>query len=356
MLKTAVIGCGKIADGHVEQLRASRRARIVAVCDTEPLMAEQLATRMAVPTYYSDAAQMLEIERPDVVHIATPPASHEALARLALSAGCHVFMEKPFAPTRAQTMAIIAAAEQAGRRISVNYLYNFETPALELGQLLDRNALGDIVHLDVRYGYNLAGDYGLAVLANPQHWVHGLPARLFHNVLDHVLAKVVPFLDDDFSLHVDTLRMRPDSGNAVLDAMDDELRFSIRSRLVTVSGLVSAHARPVAHSLSVLGSKDSVELDYAARTLVHHASQRQPSAAGRLFPAFVQARRMAGNGWRNLGRFRRHQFHYFQPMRVLLERFHDAILDGAPDPIPHAHIIRTAALIDGIAAAMQVRK
>lgn len=355
MLKTVVIGCGKIADGHVEQVRASKRATIVAVCDQEALMAEQLATRLHVPAHYRDAAQMLEIEQPDVVHIATPPASHEALARLALAAGCHVFMEKPFAPTSRQAKAILAAADQAGRRICVNYLYNFETPALELEQLLDRQALGDIIHLDVRYGYNLAGDYGLAVLANPQHWVHGLPARLFHNVLDHVLAKVVPFVDDDFSLHVDTLRIRPDSGDPVLDAMDDELRFFIRSGLVTVSGLVSAHARPVAHTLSVLGSKDSVELDYAARTLVHQASQRQPSAVGRLFPAFVQARRMKSNGWRNLRRFRRHEFHYFQPMRVLLERFHDAILDGAPDPVSHAHIIRTATLIDGIAKAMQVR-
>lgn len=318
-------------------------------------MAEQLATRLGVPAHYSDAAQMLEQEKPDVVHIATPPESHDALARLALAAGCHVFMEKPFAPTGARAEAILAAATAAGRRICVNYLYNFESPALELEGLLAHGVLGDIIHLDVRYGYNLAGDYGMAVMADPRHWVHGLPARLFHNVLDHVLAKVVGHIGDDFTLHVDAFRRRPDSGNPVLDAMDDELRFSIRSGPTTVSGLVSAHARPVGHSLSVLGSKDSVELDYAARTLVHHASQRQPSAAGRLFPAWVQARRLAGNGWRNLRRFHRHEFHYFQPMRVLLDRFHDAILDNAPDPIPHAHIIRTARLIDGIAAAMETR-
>src|SRR5690606_27561225 len=100
----------------------------------------------------------------------------------------------------------------------------------------------------------------------------------------------------------------------------DELRFLIRSGKVTVSGMVSAHARPVTHALKVFGTKDSVELDYATRTLVRSAQQTQPSAIGRLFPAWTQARRYAGNGWRNLGRFRRHEFHYFEGMRVLLNR------------------------------------
>ncbi|HEY6984472.1 MAG TPA: Gfo/Idh/MocA family oxidoreductase, partial [Rhodanobacteraceae bacterium] len=321
--------------------------------DSEPLMAEQLAVRMNVPARYTDFARMLAEARLDVVHIATPPSSHVALAHAAIDAGCHVFVEKPFAPTAADAEIILARAREAGRHVSVNYLYNFETPALDLQGMLERGELGEIVHLETAYGYNLGGDYGLALMSDPQHWVHRLPGKLFHNVLDHVLAKLAAHLGDDASVQVVSFRRRDASGDAALDAMPDELRFLIRSGGVTASGIVSAHARPVAHSLKVYGTRNSVELDYSARTIVRSAQQKQPSAIGRLFPAWAQARQFRRNAWRNVGRFRRHEFHYFQGMRVLLARFYDAIETGAPDPIPPDQILRVCRLIDRIVDAMR---
>ena len=353
MLKIGLVGCGKIADGHVEQIRALGRGEVVAVCDSEPLMAEQLAVRMNVPRRYTDFAEMLAKERLDVMHVATPPFSHVTLACAAMDAGCHVFVEKPFAPTAPEAELILDRARATGRRVSVNYLYNFETPALDLQAMLDRGDLGEIVHLDTSYGYNLGGDYGLALMTDPQHWVHKLPAKLFHNVLDHVLARLVAHLGDEFSVQIISFRRRAATGNEALDAMPDELRFMIRSGAVTANGVVSAHARPIAQTLKVYGTRDSVELDYGVRTFVRSAQQKQPSAVGRLFPAWTQARQYAGNGWRNLGRFRRHEFHYFQCMRVLLGRFYDAIESGAPDPVPAEQILRVCRLIDRIAEGMR---
>ncbi len=167
-------------------------------------------------------------------------------------------------------------------------------------------------------------------MSDPSHWVHRLPGKLFHNVLDHVLAKVVAHLGDDISMKVCAFRRRGATGDVVFDAMPDELRFILRSGAVTVSANVSAHGRPVAHTLRVVGTRDTVELDYAARTFVYSARQTQPSAIGRLFPPWAQARQFASNGWRNLGQFRRHESHYFQGMRVLLNRFYDAIEGRAP--------------------------
>jgi predicted dehydrogenase len=352
MLRVGIVGCGKIADGHVEQVRAVGRADVVAVCDREPLMAEQLAARFRVAAWYDDLDTMLERERLDVLHIATPPDSHVALARLALAAGCHVFVEKPFALTASECRSILDAAGAAGRRAGVNYLYNFEAPGLELERVVGSGSLGEIVHLDTHYGYNLAGDYGVALMSDARHWVHRLPGKLFHNVLDHVLAKVVAHLGDEISTQACAFRRRPATGNAVVDAMPDELRFMLRSGAVTVSGNVSAHARPLSHTLRVVGTRDSVELDYAARTFVHSARQTQPSAIGRLVPPWVQARQFIANGWRNLQQFRRHEAHYFQCMRVLLHRFYDAVEGGAADPVPHAQILRVSLIVDQIVAAI----
>jgi predicted dehydrogenase len=352
MLRVGVVGCGKIADAHVTQARATGRATVVAVCDREPLMAEQLATRLEVPARYTDLAAMLEKERLDVLHIATPPDSHVAIGCEAMRAGCHVFVEKPFALDASKASTLLDCAARTHRHITVNYLYNFEWPALELHRLLARGALGDIVHLDTAYGYNLSGDYGLAVLADPNHWVHGLPGKLFHNVLDHVFAKVAAFVSQHADVHAVAFRRRQATGNALVDAMPDELRFTICDAGVTVSGMVSAHGRPVAHTLRVIGSRDTVDLDYSARTLVFTARQSQPSALGRLFPPWVQAGRFMKNGWRNLGQFRRHEFQYFHPMRVLLDGFYAAVQGRAPEPISREHILRVSTLIDRVVVAL----
>ena len=319
-------------------------------------MAEQLATRMAIAGRYVEVGDMIRAEKLDILHIATPPDTHLPIAQLALDAGCHLFVEKPFATTAGDARRIYEAAARAGRRVSVNYLYNYESVALDLERMLAAGRLGDVVHMDVSYGYNLAGDYGMAVLADPGHWVHRLPGKLFHNVLDHVVSKISPYIGDDFAVDVLAFRRRPAAGVAMLDDMEDELRFVLRSGSVTASGLVSAHARPVTHVLRMIGTRDTVEVDYAARTLVFAARQAQPSALGRLFPPWVQARQFARNGLRNLAEFRRYRFQYFAGMRELLARFYDAVAGRAPEPIPAAQVIRVCSVIDAIVAGARAAR
>ncbi|WP_417473669.1 Gfo/Idh/MocA family protein [Luteimonas mephitis] len=356
-LRAGIVGCGKIADGHAEQLRAIGRAQLVAACDREPLMTEQFQQRWGGMSRHGDLAAMIRGESLDVVHLATPPDSHVALACTALEMGCHVFVEKPFALDAAGARRILDCADANARRVGVNYLYNFETPALELQRLLADGALGEVVHVDLCYGYNLAGDYGMAVMADPAHWVHRLPGKLFHNVLDHVLAKVAPLLADPVSVHAVAQRRRPATGDAAIDAMPDELRFMLcGANGLTVSGMVSSHARPIGHTMKVYGSRDTVELDYAARTLVRSARQTQPSALGRLFPPWVQGARHVRSGLRNVGDFARHRFHYFQCMRRLLDDFYDAIEGRGEDPVTHSQILRVATIIDAIVVALEERR
>src|SRR5687768_7644952 len=119
-LKVALVGCGKIADGHVEEIqKMPAKASVVAVCDLERLMAEQLAARYGIPAYYDDLEQMLERERPDVVHITTPPASHLPLAIRCIDAGCHVFVEKPIAPTHPEAVQIIDHARARNSKLTI---------------------------------------------------------------------------------------------------------------------------------------------------------------------------------------------------------------------------------------------
>lgn len=348
-LKVAVVGCGKIADGHIEEIRKIEGASVVAVCDLEPIMAEQIAVRYGVPAHYSDLAQLLDREKPDVVHITTPPQSHVLLGQMALDAGCHLYMEKPLAPTAAAARTLIESVQSHGRKMTINYWPNFDPPGLALRDLLRKGTLGDIVHVESFIGYNLAGVFGEALLNDVNHWVHGLPGKLFQNVLDHLLNKVALFLPDEKpEIMAKGYRLRPALNNAASDSLLDELRVILHGERVSAYATFCSHAKPVGHFLRVYGTKNTVHVDYNLRTVVLDADQKLPSAIGRLIPPFQQGWRMIGLGRANVRQFRRNEFHYFAGMNHLIAAFYRSIQEDTPPPIAYGDILRVSGWMDEI--------
>ena len=74
--------------------------------------AEQIARESGIPRHYTDFGQMLDLERPDIVSITTPPEFHFPMTMAALSRGIHVLCEKPFALDLAEARQMTAAADQ----------------------------------------------------------------------------------------------------------------------------------------------------------------------------------------------------------------------------------------------------
>lgn len=354
-LKIAIVGCGKIADGHVEEIAKMRQlASVVAVCDREPLMAEQLAWRYGIERHYGDYEELLERERPDVVHITTPPQSHLALAARALDAGSHVYVEKPLTPTHADAVKLIEHAERAGRLLTVGYTYLYDPPAVAMRRLLADGVLGSPVHVESIYGYDLSGSFGQALLADAGHWVHALPGGLIQNNVDHVLNKMVEFLDDDRpAVHVDAWTRRKERFGDSRDAFQDELRIVVRGRDVSAYGTFSSHARPVMHALRVNGTQNTLYVDFLGRSLALEPRSGFPGAPGRLMLPFSSARQYARAGFGNLWRFAKSDFHFFAGLNSLLRLFYRSVSEGAPLPIPYRDILRVSWLIDEVIARLR---
>jgi predicted dehydrogenase len=107
-MKTAgVIGAGAFGRHHARKLAEDGRVRFVGVHDPHPERADMLAQTHGACAYETPEAL---IEDADVVVIASPPASHAAMARLALDAGKHVLVEKPLAVSLADGLDLIARA------------------------------------------------------------------------------------------------------------------------------------------------------------------------------------------------------------------------------------------------------
>jgi len=349
-LKVAIVGCGKIADGHIEEVqKLGDLAQVTAVCDREMIMAKQLAFRYGVSGVYDDFDAMLRVERPDVVHVATPPHVHQMLADKAIDAGAHVFVEKPFTLDYESSRALIEHAERAGKKVSIGYSYHFEPPAQTLRSLIDSGAIGDVVHLESFYGYNLGGDFGKALLSDPDHWVHSMPGKLLQNVLDHALAKIIEFIPDDRPevTAFGSARREARFGDR-RDDFVDEARVVIRGQKVTAYVTFSSHARPVGHFLRVYGTKNTAHVDFNNRTCTLDSTPTLPSAIGRLVPAFENAGAFAREGFKNLGLFGKSKFHFFAGLGELFARFYRSIQDGTAPPIPHRDILRVAWMLDEI--------
>jgi predicted dehydrogenase len=296
-----------------------------------------------------DFGQLLLEKKPDVVHITTPPQSHLALARQAMDAGAHVYVEKPLAMDAAGVDTMIRHAESTGRKLTVGHSFHFDPPALVMRQLVAEGTIGDPVHVESHFGYNLSGPFGGAILADSAHWVHALPGKLFHNNVDHMLNKVLEFVTDpEPAIDAFGMKRRTESHGDVRDKLLDELRVVLRGGGVTGYATFTSHVTPVSHFLRVYGTRGILHVDFNIRTVVVEHGVALPSAIGRILPAFKREAEYRREGRRNVIRFLRSDFQFFAGMNHLITAFYAAIREEGPLPIPYSEMRRLALVLDTI--------
>jgi predicted dehydrogenase len=349
-LRAAIVGCGKIADDHAETLGFMDTVDVVACCDLTYLMAEQLATRFEIPGVYDDFDRLLAEQRPDVVHITTPPQSHLPLALAAMEAGAHVWVEKPLAMNAEEVASMTAAARRTGRKLTVGHSYWFDTPALDLRRLVDEGRIGEVVHVESWYGYDLDGEYGKAIMASPDNWVHHLPGKLFQNNVDHLFNKITEFLPSaDLSIQATAFRRHQKSYGDRRDDLLDELRVFLADPTgPTAYATFSSAAAPRGHWVRVYGTAGSATADFNLRTVELASGVKLPTNLGRLLPSFAKIGGAARQAATNAGRFATAEFHYFAGFRRLLDAFYDSVAGDGPEPIPLAEMERMADIQDRI--------
>jgi len=349
-LTVAIAGCGKIADEQLEEIvKMPELGRVVALYDPEGLMAEQLGVRHGIAAFYDDFTRMLRIERPDVVHVTTPPSSHLELARAALDAGSHVYVEKPLTLNLAESERLVQRAIASRRKLTVGYTFHFDPPAVELRELRARGVLGDIVHVEASFGYALDGPFGHVLMGDPRHWVHGLPGKLLHNNLDHLLDRALDFVPDASPRIVATGNtLRAQRFGDARDDFADELRVVIAGERTSFFGTFSSHVKPMAHSLRVHGTRATAHADFVSRTVTLEPDVTLPSALGRVLPPFQHGARYLRAGARNVARFARGDFHFFSGQNRLIRSFYESVINDTAPPIPYRDILRVSGWLDEI--------
>jgi predicted dehydrogenase len=121
-----VHGFGRVHLDGLLRLAATGAVRVAGLADPRPPEPDALARVRALPggadvPVLADAAALLERVRPDVTIVSTPIHTHLPLARLALAAGSHLFVEKPPTASMEQFRALTAEVAAAGRVCQVGF-------------------------------------------------------------------------------------------------------------------------------------------------------------------------------------------------------------------------------------------
>jgi predicted dehydrogenase len=134
-LRTAIIGCGKVAHLHAQALTTLPESDFVAVFDTDSARAQAFAAQ------YGVEAQD-DLTGVDAVVICTPHPLHKAPAISAMNKGMHVLVEKPLAATVADCDAMIDTAERNGVQLGVVSQRRFFEPVQAMKAAIDAAKIG----------------------------------------------------------------------------------------------------------------------------------------------------------------------------------------------------------------------
>lgn len=355
MLKAAIVGCGKIADEHCSQIQRIKGCEIVAVCDRELLMARQLSDRFPIKQHFSDLTKMLRQAEPDVVHVCTPPESHFAIGQECLEAGCHVYVEKPFALCLDEARAMIASATGKGLKITAGHDDQFRHVARRMRALVQDGFLGGgPIHMESYYCYELVGSgYAKALLGDKHHWVRKLPGKLLHNIISHGISRIAEFLTGDSPRVIACGFSSPALKSSGESEIIDELRVIIcDDERATAYFTFSSQMRPALHQFRIYGEKNGLILDQDQETLIRLRGKKYISYAEKFIPPVSFAKQHLGNLGTNLRTFLARDFHMKSGMKYLIESFYRSVLEDTPEPIPYREILLTAQIMDAIFAQL----
>lgn len=178
-LRVGLLGAGNIAIQHLEAAKlVADRLTIEAICDTDRQALDDRASRYNIGKRYTNIADLLADDDLDMIIVLTPPHIRQQVVVPCLDAGKHVLVEKPFALTLSEARNMVEAAERNQRWIAVNQNYRWRPEVMHLRSLLDTDAIGKILMINMNQstwrdegnGWRNTTDY-LAVSVMGVHWL-----------------------------------------------------------------------------------------------------------------------------------------------------------------------------------------
>jgi predicted dehydrogenase len=267
-----VHGFGRVHLDGLLRLAATGAVRVAGLADPRPPEPDALARVRALPggadvPVLADAATLLEQVRPDVTIVSTPIHTHLPLARLALAAGSHLFVEKPPTASMEQFRALTAEVAAAGRVCQVGFQSFGSHPLAHAARLVADGAVGRVRGVGVHGAWVRERSYFTRAAWAGRMELDGVAVTdgALTNPFAHATASAlrVAGVPDDADVTVELERYRVASPES-----DDTAaaRLTVAGTPIVVAvTLCAAEQRPPL--IVVHGEQGRLELEYTTDTL-----------------------------------------------------------------------------------------
>ncbi len=337
-LRTAVVGYG-FAGKHIHAplIAAATGLELSAVVSSRPDDVHRDWPDLAVAPTLEALFDGTEV---DLVVIATPNTSHAPLAHIALDAGKHVVIDKPFTLDVAEGAGLIGDAERAGRLLSVFHCRRWDSGYLGLKQA--REWLGDLYHLTFRK------DRWRPAVRDRWREVPGPGAGIWYDLGSHVIDQALHLLGWPQWIEADIGCQRPGAG------ADDYYHVTLgygALRVILHSSMMTALPGPFIEAHGAGGSFVKFGLDTQEPML--RAGQKPGCPGWGVDPVQADVVRIIGGAPGERAQIDMPPGDYL--------RYYDgiakAITSGAPNPVPAEEALQVMRILElGLKSAKEGRR
>lgn len=192
MYKCAFLGCGGRARGHAHAYEYVKRGELVALCDMNEQLLNAFGDDFGIEKRYTDIHEMLDKERPDLLHIVTAPTlrgSGKLIRHSLMSIASEhevpaAIVEKPIAVAAEDWRQLMELSQNTKTKFCVNTQLNFHPRNLELKRDVTAGRIGDIKFIDAS-ARSTPIDQGPHVLQLVSSYIdNSRPVKVFGQVSD----------------------------------------------------------------------------------------------------------------------------------------------------------------------------
>jgi len=328
-MKVGIVGCGQIAAVHIPHIRSQPQVSIVGVTDTSTARARELALRFRIPNVYSTLEDLLDAQRPDVVHILTPPQTHAALAIEAMEAGCHVLVEKPMAVNLKEAEVMESVAERRGVKLCVDHNHLFDPAFMRAKAMVEEGKIGQLVWVESFEGFDLGNpDNPYVRPGSADHWVHQLPGGIFQNLAPHPAYLSLAFVESPQRPQAVALKT-----GRVPTAWADELRVFVTGDNSLGCFMVSLSIQPFMKYVHLYGTQGTIYVNITTNSLTFLKNRALPRALARGMQGIDEGIQLLAATMANTVKVATGRLRPYPGLGVLIERFYQSIAQDHPPPV-----------------------
>ncbi len=342
-LRAAVIGAGQIAKQHLGALAATPAADVVGVCDLSPIMAESTADRFGIDFWTTDFQTLLDQQKPDVVHITTPPVSHCQLAKECLLAGCHVLVEKPATLALEQLTELTGLAAEQRRWLVEDHNYLWNDSIQEMTSVISDGALGEVRHVDVQICLDLFGEGSRFADQDMPHPAMREPAGVVTDFLTHLCYLGYAFVGahSSYTAYFNRSSILPGNPITECQALVDAEKGTARLGL-------SSSGQPDRFTVEVQATRGTISTNLFEVGTVRSELLGGPSPLAPIRNSLRRGKSERRNAYRSLWRKLSGGPGAYEGLWTLIAKLYANLQAGGQPPISMAQIESVNRLVHGI--------